>query len=254
MDPELLDDLKTSVSEACNNVVVHAYGGELGPLVVDLEIKPGRVGVIVQDWGGGIQHVGLSDERTGVGLAVISALADRAEFISSPGGGTEVRMVFTGRGAAIKPPSRPAESGEATDLSARLSGDVIVTLSAGLLSGVLGRVARAVAAGTHFSLDRFSDVYLVTDAIASFAETAASGAAITFAAAAGNRRLELTLGPFRAGRCERLRDEGLSNRPGSPLALLVDELAVDRVDGFEMLRVVVVEDRDGSRVESIEVP
>ena len=36
MDPELLDDLKTSVSEACNNVVLHAYEGEPGPMDVRL--------------------------------------------------------------------------------------------------------------------------------------------------------------------------------------------------------------------------
>ena len=34
LDPELLDDLKTAVSEACNNVVMHAYEGETGPLTV----------------------------------------------------------------------------------------------------------------------------------------------------------------------------------------------------------------------------
>ena len=32
LDPELLDDLKTAVSEACNNVVMHAYDGVAGPL------------------------------------------------------------------------------------------------------------------------------------------------------------------------------------------------------------------------------
>ena len=41
MDPELLDDLKTSVSEACNNVVQHAYEGEEGPLEVEVYAVPG---------------------------------------------------------------------------------------------------------------------------------------------------------------------------------------------------------------------
>jgi serine/threonine-protein kinase RsbW len=35
MDPELLDDVKTAVSEASNNVVMHAYGGEAGPRVLE---------------------------------------------------------------------------------------------------------------------------------------------------------------------------------------------------------------------------
>ena len=38
-DAELLDDLKTAVSEACNNVVLHAYGGEPGPMLVQLFVS-----------------------------------------------------------------------------------------------------------------------------------------------------------------------------------------------------------------------
>ena len=244
-DTELFDDLKTAVSEACNNVVLHAYDGEPGPLVVGLEIQPDWVEVMVRDWGGGFKRVAASEERMGVGLAVISALAHRVEFISAPDGGTEVRMAFTGRGAASRPLERATDADPVTDLPMRLSGDVIVTLSpVGLLTGVMGRLARAVAARTHFSLDRFADVYLVTDAIASFAEVAASGTGITFAVAGAHRRLELTVGPFRAGNGARLQTDGLSNQPGSPLALLVGELALERVNGFEMLRVVVEESRD----------
>ena len=44
-DAVLVDDLKTAVSEACNNVVLHAYGGASGPLVLDLRI--GQDGVLV---------------------------------------------------------------------------------------------------------------------------------------------------------------------------------------------------------------
>ncbi len=56
MDPELLDDLKTSVSEACNNVVLHAYHGEPGPMDIELFIDEASVRVSVQDRG-----IGLSD-------------------------------------------------------------------------------------------------------------------------------------------------------------------------------------------------
>ncbi len=44
-----------------------------------------------------------------------------------------------------------------------------------LLTGVLGRLARTLAATAHFSLDRFSDVYLVTDTLAAHAAAAAVG-------------------------------------------------------------------------------
>lgn len=246
LDSELFDDLKTAVSEACNNVVLYAYDGEPGPLVVGLEIRDDEIGATIRDWGAGNQRVGPSDERMGVGLAVISALADRAEFINAADGGTEVRMAFTDRGADIRPLEHRLGADPAAGVPVQLSGDVVVTLwPVGMLAGVLGRVARAAAVRTHLSLDRFSDIYLVTDAIAAFAQSAASSADITFAIAAGYKRLELTVGPFRAGNGSRLLNDGLFSQAGSPLALLVGEFAVESVTGFELLR-VVVDERTGS--------
>jgi serine/threonine-protein kinase RsbW len=243
LDSELFDDLKTAVSEACNNAVLHAYDGKPGPLVVGLAIRADGIDATVRDWGSGIQQVGPSDERMGVGLAVISALADRAEFISAPDGGTEVRMTFTERGAPIRRLAPPPNGDRPMCEPLELSGDVVVTLwPVALLSGVLGRVTRAVAARTHISLDRFSDLYLVTDTIAAFARSAAGAADITFAVAAARRRLELTVGPFRAGDGARLLDDGLPGEAGTSLALRVGEFAIEQVDGHELLR-VVVEDR-----------
>src|ERR1700738_4907038 len=86
-EPELLDDLKTAVSEACNNVVVHAYDGAAGPLSVALEVQDDTVEVVVRDHGKGIQQLTPSEERMGVGLAVMSALCDRVEFTGSSDGG-----------------------------------------------------------------------------------------------------------------------------------------------------------------------
>src|SRR5437868_10102568 len=54
LDPELLDDVKTAVSEACNNVVMHAYEGASGPLSVCLYAQDDGLEVIVRDHGRGI--------------------------------------------------------------------------------------------------------------------------------------------------------------------------------------------------------
>jgi serine/threonine-protein kinase RsbW len=259
-DPELFDDVKTAISEACNNAVLYAYDeGESGPLEVGLEIGPAAIEATVRDWGGGIQHVRPSDERMGVGLAVISALADRAEFSSPPGGGTEVRMSFTrraGPAGAITgapgaresaPETREGAPETSTPAPAQLSGDVVVSVwPVGLLGGVLGRVTRAVAGRTHLSLDRFSDIYLLTDAIAAVAESAAGAPGIAFAVAAGHRRLELMVGPFPAGAAERLLAEGVTEGQGRRLASTLGELAVEPVDGYYVLRAVVEERRDAS--------
>jgi anti-sigma regulatory factor (Ser/Thr protein kinase) len=245
-DSELLDDLKTAVSEACNNVVLHAYGGEPGPLLVELMVSEVYVEVMVRDLGSGIQYV-ASDDRMGVGLAVISALAARAEFLSVPGGGTEVRMSFSRAGPDRQGLGRAVESEPGEEPPIRLSGDVVLTVTpVSLLTGSLGRLARAVAAGARFSLDRFSDVYLVTDAIAAHAERAASGAAVSFAIIAANRRLELVIGPFQAGSAAALRADAAADRPVSPLALLADELTVEQAENSELLRVLLVDRRDGS--------
>jgi serine/threonine-protein kinase RsbW len=242
-DPELLDDLRTAVSEACNNVVLHAYDDGPGPLLVALDVDGNDVEVVVRDRGSGIQYVATAaSDRMGVGLAVISALADRAEFLSRPDGGTEVRMSFSARGVGVRvPEGSPVR--ELEQSSPDLVGDVIVKLApVDLLAAVLGRVSRALAAAARFSLDRFSDVYLVTDAIAAQAEVA-NRPWIGFAIGISTRRLEILIGPFPSGTGARLAG-GLAEQPGGPLATLADELTVEPDGDFEMLRVVLLDKRE----------
>jgi serine/threonine-protein kinase RsbW len=238
LEAELLDDLKTAVSEACNNVVMHAYEDAVGPMTVDFEVEPATdcMEISVSDRGDGIRGVVASHDRMGVGMAVISALADRSEFASLPGGGTEVKMSFTGRtGSALK----RAEVTEADDWPEHLDGDVVARLSSALLlKGVLGRLARAVAAQAHFSVDRFSELYPVTDALAAHARAAASSRGIGFAIVGGNRRIEMTIGKFPTGSSAGLRER---TQTASSLQLLADELSVEPDGDSELLRVVVAD-------------
>ena len=237
LEAELVDDLKTAVSEACNNVVMHAYGDAVGPMTVDVELEQAsdRIEMSVRDHGDGIRGVSASRDRMGVGLAVISALADRSEFVTPPDGGTEVRMSFSGR--ATKPALERAELQDGHDWPKNLDGDVVARVSSTqLLKGVLGRVARAMAAQAHFTVDRFSELYPVTDALAAHARAAASSRGIGFAIARGNRRIELTIGKFRNGSSAGLSQE---TEPASPIKLLADEVSVERDGASEVLRVVV---------------
>src|ERR1700739_4879200 len=74
LDPELLDDLKTAVSEACNNVVMHAYEGETGPRAFRMYTAPQASEVVVLDHGSGLPPLAPADETIrGVGLSVIRA-------------------------------------------------------------------------------------------------------------------------------------------------------------------------------------
>jgi serine/threonine-protein kinase RsbW len=244
IDPELLDDLKTAVSEACNNVVMHAYGGEPGPMEVRLYVAVNGIRVVVQDSGLGIPSLLPSEERAhGVGLPVIQALADKVDVTRRPQGGTEVVMAFGGQRNGQALFTRPGTAGPDDGWPGHAAGEVAMSLSpVGLLSGVLGRVARALAAISHFSLDRFSDVYLVTDALAIHAAHAASGPRIGCRLIARDRRLEFRVGPFRAGTGVRFREDA-ADRMASPLVLLSDEVSVERADKGELLRLVLVDHR-----------
>jgi serine/threonine-protein kinase RsbW len=253
LDPELLDDLKTAVSEACNNVVMHAYDGLPGPLAVRLYVNPGAIEVVVRDQGNGLPSDFPRDEHVhGVGLPIIQALAQRAEFRTGPEGGTEVWMVFAGErdGKPLfeLPAGVAADDGWAAQ---RLAGDAVVSLSpVSLVGAVLGRLARALAARARFSLDRFSDVYLVTDAIAAHVARAATSPRIAFGLSTQTRRLELTIGPFRSGASAELHEDGALHDAKSALLLLSDELEIRAANGEEILHVVMTDRRQRRLADS----
>jgi anti-sigma regulatory factor (Ser/Thr protein kinase) len=243
LDPELLDDLKTAVSEACNNVVMHAYDGAPGPLIVSLYVRDADIEVVVLDEGSGIPAgASIDDRMQGVGLPIIRALARRAEFRERLEGGTEVWMLFAGIRDGKPLFEAPSVAAPEDGWTGQLSGDAVVSLSpVSFLGAVLGRLARALAARARFSLDRFSDVYLVTDAIAAHAARAANGDRIGFGLSTGIRRLELTVGPFRSGSGSQLSEDRPVRDVGSPLLLLSDEVQIRPSGREEMLHVVMTD-------------
>jgi serine/threonine-protein kinase RsbW len=248
---ERLDDLRTAVSEACNNVVLHAYEGAPGPLWIDLELEPGEIRVKVLDRGSGIRSIISPQNRMRVGLALISALADRAEVLSPADGGTEVRMVFAGgEGAAASGPEPPSRDPR-PDLG-MLRGDVVAFISpVSLLGDVLGRICSTIAIQAHFSVDRHADLDLVADELTGLAREAAHSAGIGFSVAAHERRLELRVGPFSAGSCQRFQTPYVPPAEAVPLQLLADELAVETANGTDTLQVRLADHRPqrGGRVK-----
>jgi serine/threonine-protein kinase RsbW len=242
LDAELLDDLKTAVSEACNNVVMHAYDGAPGPLEVAVHLAADSVNVVVRDEGRGIpKFVTSAEGARGVGIPIIRALAQRAEFRKRPAGGTEVCMEFSGerRGKALLSPPPPVAPDDGW--TRQRSGDAVVTLSpVSFLGPILGRLARALAARARFSLDRFSDVYLVTDAIAAQAARSASGSRIGFAIVAHTRRLQIAVGPMRPGTGDELREP---REVASALLMLSDAVAASPDGDGELLSIVITDRR-----------
>jgi serine/threonine-protein kinase RsbW len=94
MPEQTLADVKLAVTEACTNVVVHAYpDGEDGPLAVAAHVGEDALEIVVRDRGRGI--VPRADSPgLGLGLPLIATLADQLELGTSPTQETEVRMTF----------------------------------------------------------------------------------------------------------------------------------------------------------------
>ena len=77
-----LEDIKAAVSEAANNVVKHAYGGEDGPMDVEISLDSSELEVLVRDYGAGIGPRAVDDSHPGrgIGLVVIEALTSSWEL------------------------------------------------------------------------------------------------------------------------------------------------------------------------------
>ena len=104
LDPTLdeLGDIKTAVSEAVTNAIVHAYPNRLGKIVLKLRILEGSVlEMSVRDWGCGIEDVQKArqplyttggEERSGMGFTIMESFMDRLTIRSRPVKGTTVSM------------------------------------------------------------------------------------------------------------------------------------------------------------------
>lgn len=248
-DPELLSDVNTAVTEACNNVILHAYGDGPGPFSVELRVGAAGIEVGIRDRGLGIRHTDPEPDDLKVGLTLMSALADQAEFSNAVDGGTEVRLSFRSRAFPHSTPwpSGPEEDGRGTtsrtELRTQLIGDVVLTVSpVTLLGPLLGRIGRTLAPSAGFSSQGCSDVYLVSDVLGAHAERAAESSSISVALGAHDRQLEFALAPLRSGTSAELERAESPTKLNS-LTSLTDEITFSTLDGIETLRVSIRDHR-----------
>jgi stage II sporulation protein AB (anti-sigma F factor) len=104
LDPTLeeLGDVKTAVSEAVTNSIVHAYPDTVGRILLRLRILDGAtLEITVRDWGCGIPDVAKAmeplfttggEERSGMGFSIMDCFMDSLRVRSAPGKGTTVVM------------------------------------------------------------------------------------------------------------------------------------------------------------------
>lgn len=102
MDPTLeeLGDIKTAVSEAVTNCIVHAYPDSIGTIAMRLRIPEENVlEISVKDWGKGIEdpeqarkplYTTGGEERSGMGFTIMESFMDKLRLRSRPGKGTTV--------------------------------------------------------------------------------------------------------------------------------------------------------------------
>ena len=93
LPPRLIEDIKLAVTEACTNVVRHAYVDGEGPIDVAIVPDDQRLTVIVADKGQGIQAQPPS-EGPGLGLPLIAALAHEVQIDHGPDRGSRLEMCF----------------------------------------------------------------------------------------------------------------------------------------------------------------
>ena len=104
LDPTLdeLGDIKTAVSEAVTNCIVHAYPDSIGKIVMRLRIIDGdKLEITIKDRGRGIEDLEQAmlpmyttggEDRSGMGFTIMESFMTSLEITSQPGKGTTVHM------------------------------------------------------------------------------------------------------------------------------------------------------------------
>lgn len=100
---EDITDIKTAVSEAVTNCIVHGYDGKDGEVEINVEIMEGEIHIEIIDWGVGIENVEEAQkpfytskpesERSGMGFTVMEGFMDKMIVESKLGEGTKVTLI-----------------------------------------------------------------------------------------------------------------------------------------------------------------
>lgn len=98
----VVSEVRTAVSEAVTNAIVHGYAGTEGTVVLRAALEDMQAVIEVEDYGLGIPDVKQAmqpfytskpeQERTGIGFSLMQSFMDGVDVVSSPGSGTLVRM------------------------------------------------------------------------------------------------------------------------------------------------------------------
>jgi serine/threonine-protein kinase RsbW len=232
MDEASLADLKTIVTEACMNVVVHAYAGmDPGPLEIEAEGDGEGLTVAIRDYGSGIRPRPDVESRASlrIGLTLIAALSNSFEIKGGADKGTEIRMHV---------PLTAREDGAKAGSTFAVAADDETRIRVGppeIVGPVLSRALSALAARQDISVDRLSDTMLLSDAISARAPQGFTDGHVSLSISELPEGIELKVGPMTHGGAERLRASFELPEVGGSLEALTDELRVEEGDEGEYL-------------------
>jgi serine/threonine-protein kinase RsbW len=220
-----LNDISTAVTEACNNASTHAYGGEEGPLEVELDAGEIETLLTVTDHGIGMmvdvaaQHefpTGVEEQLSGIGLPSIQSLARWARWSEPADGGTAVEMAFPTNPLRWDGNGRGFEGIERVEIDAE---DLSSTIEVGMTplavaGGVLPRLLRAVGVQADFSMRRHAQVQRVASAMLEDAPSWATSGCVQARLVGGNDSVELAIGPVADADTSTLIDAACLVEPG----------------------------------------
>lgn len=237
LDHSDLNDVRTAVTEACNNVVLHAYEGDPGPLEVELYLAAQSLGVLVRDHGVGLpaEPRSLETDTGGIGLHVIQTLTQTVEFADCEERGTDVRMWFNAPQADALAPLRADGDQAQTLVLPGISTTTICIAPISLARTVLPRLIITLAAHAHFSTDRISDAQLLADALVEHAQAAISGEELSIEVTVEPRDLELHISPLSIGRTQQLIEQSELGELGGVIEQLTDRHEVVSMGAHETL-------------------
>lgn len=230
MDDSRVDDLKTAVTEACMNVVVHAYPDGPGPLEVDAEAREDSLRVRISDRGVGFQprpDVEAPGSSLRIGLSLVAALSRSFSITGASDGGTEVTMDLP------LSAGEPVSGARAQAEVESPAGEVAISASQpSILPGVLSRAVSAFALRRDLSVDRIADVILLAETVSESSDAAFGDRELSFTLADGGGGIELTVGPLAEGGGTRLREGLRLPEESGSVETLADSVAVEkRSDG-----------------------
>ncbi len=231
MDEERLADLKTVVTEACMNVVVHAYPGGTGLMRIAVSPEADSLLITVSDSGAGIRpSVDLEQNGSSLrlGFSLISRLCSSFAISGGVDRGTTITMRLPISGEEPGSIDATAEGPES------LSGEMrIVASRPELLSPTLSRAVSAFGSRRDLSIDQISDAMLLADAISAGVPAVFEGGEPGLSISDGDGGIDLRIGPLTEAGATRLRDGLTLPEIGGSIEAIAEEVRTEKLDGGE---------------------